>query len=131
MSSNFKTRLDIKPVAEILKRHGLQQGGAVTLFLRNEVERYSRPYIPMKTHYLKDNSVEYPNVYSIKYNVPYARYQYHGKVMVGKAPKKVTNKDLQYNGAPKRGAFWDKRMWNDRGKEICKNLEEFIRKYGK
>lgn len=130
MSSNFKTKVDIKPVAEILKRHGLQQGGAVTLFLRNEVDRYSDPYIPFEKGSLKNNK-SYPNSYSIKYNVPYARYQYHGKVMVGKAPKKVSNKDLKYSGAPKRGLQWDKRMWNDRGKEICKNLEEFIRRYGK
>lgn len=29
--------------------------------------------------------------------VPYARYLYYGKVMVGKAPKQVTDKDLVYN----------------------------------
>lgn len=128
-SGNFKTRIDIKPVAEILKRHGLHQGGAVTLKLRDDVERYSNPYIPMKSHYLKDDSISHPNAYSIRYNTPYARYQYHGKVMIGKAPKQVTNKDLKYHGAPKRGAFWDKRMWNDRGKEICNNLEVFIKQY--
>lgn len=127
-SGNFKTRVDIKPVAEILKRHGLHEGGAVTLFLRNEVERYSDEYIPFKQGNLKNNK-SHPNAYSIKYNSPYARYQYHGKVMIGKAPKQVTNKELKYHGAPKRGAFWDKRMWNDRGKEICNNLEVFIKKY--
>ena len=127
-SGNFKTKVDIKPVAEILKRHGLQQGGAVTLFLRGEVERYSDPYIPFSKGELKNNK-SHPNSYSIKYNTPYARYQYHGKVMIGKAPKRVTNKDLTYNGAPQRGAFWDKRMWSDRGKEICNNLEVFIKNY--
>ena len=123
-SGNFKTRVDIKPVAEILKRHGLQQDGEVNLFLRNEVERYSDSYIPFLKSTLKNNK-SHPNSHSIKYNSPYARYQYHGKV----APKQVTNKDLKYHGAPKRGAFWDKRMWNDRGKEICNNLEVFIKQY--
>ena len=52
-SGNFKTRVDIKPVSEILKRHGLQEGGAVTLFLRNEVERYSDPYIPFRQKIIK------------------------------------------------------------------------------
>ena len=127
-SGNFKTRVDIKPINQILKRHGLQQDGEVNLFLRNEVERYSDSYIPFLKSTLKNNK-SHPNSHSIKYNSPYARYQYYGKVMVGKAPKKVTNKDLKYSGAPKRGAFWDKRMWNDRGKEICNNLEVFIKKY--
>lgn len=128
-SGNFKTKIDIKPVEEILKRHGLQNDGAVTLFLRGEVERYSDPYIPFNKGPLK-NKKSYPNNYSIRYVSPHSRYQYHGKVMIGKAPKKETNKELKYNGAPKRGAKWDERMWNDHGKEICDNLEGFI-KHGK
>lgn len=147
-SENFKTRIDIKPVAEILKRHGLNEGGAVTLFLRNEVDRYSDPYIPFKKANLKNNK-SYPNPYSIKYNSPYARIHYHGKVMIDPVykvggfynkktkswysrrgvKKVVSNKNFKYNEAPKRGAYWDKRMWNDRGKEICNNLEDFIKKY--
>lgn len=51
--------------------------------------------------------------------------------MVGSPPKKVTNKNLKYSGAPKRGAKWDKRMWNDKGKQICKTLEKFIKSGGK
>ena len=128
-SGNFKLKIKINPVNQILKRHGLQNDGKVNLFLRNEVERYSDPYIPFKKSNLKNNK-SYPNNHSIKYNSPYARYQYYGKVMAGKAPKKVTNKNLKYNGAPKRGAKWDKRMWNDRGKEITKNLKIFIKNGG-
>lgn len=128
-SGNFKLKIKINSVDQILKRHGLQQDGAVNLFLRNEVERYSDPYIPFRKSALKNNK-SHPNNHSIKYNSPYSRYQYHGKVMVGKAPKKVTNKNLKYSGAPKRGAKWDKRMWNDRGKEICKNIKNFIKKGG-
>lgn len=149
-SGNFKTRVDIKPVAEILKRHGLQEGGAVTLFLRNEVDRLSDPYVPFKKGNLKSNK-SYPNNHSIKYNSPYARIHYHGKVMVdpkykvggfynkktGKwfsrtnVKKVLSNKNFKYNGGPKRGPYWDKRMVNDRIKEICNSLEAFIKKYGK
>lgn len=128
-SGNFKVKIKLNPIDQILKRHGLQQDGAVNLFLRNEVERYSDPYIPFRKSNLKNNK-SYPNNHSIKYNSPYARYQYYGKVMAGNAPKKVTNKNLKYNGAPKRGAKWDKRMWNDRGKEITKNLKSFIKNGG-
>lgn len=38
---------------------------------------------------------------------------------------------MKYQGAPKRGAEWDKRMMNDRGKEVCKDIENFIKNGGK
>ena len=38
---------------------------------------------------------------------------------------------MQYQGAPKRGPQWDKRMMNDRGQEVCKDVENFIRRGGK
>lgn len=129
-NSEFKVSIKMNSANKIIKDHGLDKDGVATKHLRDEVERLSNPYIPMKSHYLKDDSVSFPNNHSIKYNTPYARYQYYGKVMVGSPPKKVTNTDLKYNGAPKRGAHWDKRMWNDKGKDICKNVERFIRNGG-
>lgn len=129
-SGNFKVSIKMNSANKIIKDHGLDENGDVTIFLRNEVERLSDPYIPMVKGILKNNK-SHPNNHSIKYNSPYSRYQYYGKVMVGKAPKQVTDKDLKYNGAPKRGAKWDKRMMNDRGKEVCKNVENFIKNGGK
>jgi hypothetical protein len=38
---------------------------------------------------------------------------------------------MKYQGAPKRGPEWDKRMINDRGKEVCKDVENFIKSGGK
>lgn len=98
--------------------------------MRDEVERLSDPYVPMQSGSLKNNK-SYPNNHSIKYNSIYARYQYYGKVMVGSPPKKVTNKNLKYNGAPKRGAKWDQRMLNDKKQQICKDVEKFIKNGGK
>lgn len=56
----------------------------------------------------------------IVYPGPYARFLYHGKVMIGersnspwakKGERKIlTNRDLTYNGAPVRGAKWFDRM---------------------
>ena len=54
------------------------------------------------------------------YNAPHARYQYYGKVMVGRAPKRLTNKDLTYEGAPQRGAKWFERMKAQNRNEILK-----------
>ncbi len=128
---DFKIDIKMNSASKIIKDHGLDENGGVTEFLRNEVDRLSNPYIPMRSGYLKDASKSYPDNHSIKYNSPYARYQYYGKVMVGKPPKKVTNTDLSYNGAPKRGARWEKRMMQDRKNDICKRVEEYIKSGGK
>lgn len=44
----------------------------------------------------------------IEYAGPYARYLYYGKLMVGPAPKELTDIDLNYNqaGHPNAGPFW-------------------------
>lgn len=127
--SNFRISVKMNNANKIIKDHGLDENGSITKFLRDEVDRYSEPYIPFKKGTLKNNK-SYPNNHSIKYNEPYARYQYYGKVMIGSPPKKVSNKNLKYNGAPKRGARWNTRMWSDRGKEICNNVENHIKNGG-
>lgn len=45
--------------------------------------------------------------------------------------RSIFNMNLKYQGAPKRGAEWEKRMMNDRGKEVCKDVEKFIQNGGK
>ena len=64
------------------------------------------------------NSKTYPNNHSIKYTKPYSHYMYKGKVAAGPSKPKgvkrtISNKPIKYQGAPKRGAEWDKRMMND------------------
>lgn len=46
---------------------------------------------------------------------------YKGKIAIGASKPKgvsrrISNMDLKYQGAPKRGGEWDKRMMNDRRK---------------
>lgn len=88
----------------------------------------------MQTGTLK-NTKTYPNNHSIKYTSPYAHYMYKGKKAIGASkPKgvkrKISNQALKYQGAPKRGAEWDKRMMNDRKKDIVKDIENFIKRSG-
>lgn len=152
MGSNFKVNIKIDSVNEILKRHGLQDNGPALSFVTFEFARHSDPYVPAKSNSMK-NSVQpnTPKIGQIYYKGPYARIHYHGKVMIdpkykvggfynkktGKwfsrtnVKKVLSNRNFKYNGAPKRGPYWDKRMWNDKGKEICKSLEDFIKRYGK
>lgn len=88
----------------------------------------------MNTGTLK-NVKTYPNNHSIKYTSPYAHYMYKSKKAIGASkPKgvkrKISNMPLKYQGAPKRGAEWDKRMMNDRRNDVIKSLENYIKSGG-
>lgn len=133
----MKLNINIKmnSTKKIIKDHGLDKDGKVTKFLRDDVYRLYEPYVPRENGDLYRN-VTYPNNHSIKHTMPYSHYMYKGKKAVGTSrPKgvkrKISNKSLQYQEAPKRGAEWDKRMMNDRRREVCKDVENFIERGGK
>jgi len=79
-------------------------------WLDNEVLKDCTPYVPRLSGALEHSGVDGTKIGSglIVYNSPYARYQYYGKVMVGSAPKKVTDKDLGYSkqSHPAAGRKW-------------------------
>lgn len=110
MKMTVMTNLD--DAGTMLRKRGLEPNGRVQKLFTNEVARQSDPYVPMQQGILKNTRIIQDDV--IIYNGPYARYHYHGKVMVGRAPKKLTDRDLKHHGAPKRGPYWDKRMWKDK-----------------
>ena len=60
------------------------------------------------------------------YSQPYAHYQYHGKVMAGRAPKHYTGSALTYHGAPMRGSEWEKRMLADHAGDLEKDCAAYI-----
>lgn len=137
----MNVKIDMKSANQIIKNHGLDENGVVTEFLRDKVYQKYEPYVPRSINggnlY---RQVEYPNKHSIKHTVPYAHYHYKGKLML--APngsswakegekKNYTNESLKYQGAPKRGPEWEKRMMRDNGKDICKDVENFIKNGGK
>lgn len=131
----LKIKVKMNSASKIIKEHGLDDNGAATKFLRDTVYRLYELYVPRDGGNLY-RQVTYPNNHSIKHNVPYARYHYKGKKAVGASRPKgvkrtISNEDMSYQGAPKRGPEWDKRMMNDRGKEVCKDVENFINNGGK
>lgn len=114
-------------VGKMLRKRGLEPNGRVQIFLTNECAKEMDPYVPFQSGMLKNRKVIKPD--SVTYNSTYAKYQYYGKVML--APngsawakkgehKTLTSKELTYNQAPKRGAFWDKRMWADKKHKILR-----------
>ncbi len=101
----------------------------VQYFIDSEVLRNNDPYIPFQTGMLKDSGIQGTVIGSgdIIYNSPYARYLYYGKVMEGEAPKYVTDKDIQFHGAPMRGALWFERMKQDHKGEIKCGARKILR----
>ncbi len=122
MNSKMTIVTNLDDVGTMLRKRGLEPNGRVQKLLTHEVARYCDPYVPMQQGILKNTRIIEDD--GIIYNTPYARYQYYGKVMVGRAPKKLTDRNIQYHGAPKRGAFWDRRMWADKKSVIMNKIVE-------
>ena len=125
-------KIKLDSAGNIEKRLGINIGGKATIFLRDEVSRLCDPYVPMNTGTLKNAKV-YPNSHSIKYVQPYAHYMYKGKVAMGSSKpagvkRSISNKPIKYQGAPKRGAEWDKRMMNDNKDKVVKDVQNYIKR---
>lgn len=118
--------ITMRPLTEILERRGLEDHGRVQKFVDNEVLRLSAPYVPHLSGTLERSGKTATDIGSgeVNYNTPYARYQYYGKVMVGPAPKKVTDKNLTYHGGGLRGSHWFERMKADHKDEILRGAAQ-------
>lgn len=91
-------------------------------YVDSEVLRLSRPYVPFQHGSLMLSGDLGTVIGSglVVYNAPYARYQYYGMVMAGRAPKQLTDTPLTYHGAPKRGKLWFERMKQDHKEKIMR-----------
>lgn len=91
-------------------------------FVDSEVLRKCDPLVPRLNGDLIKSGIRGTVIGNgeVVYLSPYARYQYYGKLMVGPAPKKLTNIPLQYTGAPQRGAKWFERMKTKDRNDILK-----------
>lgn len=134
---NFNVKVKMNSTNRILKDHGLNKDGRVVRHLRDESDRLMNPFIPMDSGMLRRNKT-YPNNYSIKYNSPYAKYQYYGKLMLTKSDsswakkgekKFETGKKLKYHTSG-TGAKWDKLMMQRRKNELVKDVENYIKTGG-
>lgn len=142
----FEVKIDLNNITEILADHGLEEAGPVQQFLTSEIMRLSDPYVPFRSGPLKNSAQHTPEWDGIIYNTPYARYHWHGKLMVDPITKKgafhdplsgrfwsrpnvqkiLTERDLKYTGGPLRGPRWVERCWIDNKDSIIKSVEAFI-----
>ena len=123
----IKTKLDSQAVMQ--KRRGLNPLGKVQKQLTSEVARHLDGYVPMQSGRLKNDKTV--RVDSITYRAPYAHYHYIGLLRIGKAPKQLTDRPMKYHGAPRRGPYWDKRMWQDKRATIMRTVAKLAGGTGK
>lgn len=114
-------------------------------FFSDRLLAESGPYTPYDSGVLKSSGRVVDDGNAIEYETPYARYQYYGKLMVdpitGKgaffskdygfwsrpmAQKKLTDRDLKYQGAPTRGSHWVERAWLANKDSLIESTEKFI-----
>jgi hypothetical protein len=122
--------LEMKPVEQVLKDKGLDKAGSVQQFHTANVLRRIKRYMPFVTGMTYKVTVIQTNIRKpeIVTNTPYGKYLYYGKVMVGKAPRVVTNKNLVYSKTknPLAGPFWDRALVANEGKALVADLQRYI-----
>ena len=126
MSTRIK--VEMKPVNTILTRLGVNKTGDVQRFVTSTINRRITRYMPFRTGVLATKLKYIKSPTEIEVLGPYARYQYYGKVMVGRAPKTVTDRDLKYDKTknPQAGPFWDKRLMAAEGRQIVAEAQRYV-----
>lgn len=125
----------MQPTSVIKARLGIEPNGKVQAYFTERCYTYMDKYVPKDMGTLRETVTLTSN--SITYEMPYAHYQYIGKLYVDpetgsswarKGAKKVpTNIDLKQNGYP----YWDKKMWSIHERDIVKEVQDFIDRGGK
>lgn len=129
----MKIKVDIKPTPEIISGHGLDANGAVQVYHTHNVNRRIGKYMPHLTGMLETKLKQVTSGTEIRVAGPYARYQYYGKVMVGNAPKVLTERNLAYTTTfnPLAGPFWDRRLIANEKDAMRAELQRYVSGGGK
>ena len=128
-----------KSLQTIYKDLGLEDKGKVQTFLDKTVAENLQKYVSLKSG-TQSKSIPIASKYGsgkVIINVPYARFQAEGKVMVGiqsrsswakKGEKKVViNKELKYHSDKLRGSHPFERMKTDKGQSILNQTAKYAR----
>lgn len=120
----------------LVKNLGLEEGGSVQEHLVRNVARRIIKYTPLRTYGSVQNAIaqgQEPENGRIVIRGPHIKYLYMGKVMVGRKPKKATDKDLVYTKTYNRlaGPRWMERLLAAEYDQIIADAENFIRAMGR
>lgn len=119
-----KFTIDLPDTKALVTKFGLGENGYTQKFFSNELMRIADSYAPFDQGALKNSATIVDKGTAIEYRVPYARVHWFGKVMAGSMPRVATEKNMVYQGAPKRGPRWVERAFADNREFILKAVEE-------
>ena len=130
----MKVKLIMNPVSRIIRDKGLGASGDAQKFHTQNVLRRIQKYMPYRSGttikiMIAQTSIQKPE---IVLDVPYGKYLFYGKVMVGKAPKRVTDRDLNYTKTKnsKAGKRWDLALSAAEGKQMAAELQRYLSRRG-
>lgn len=140
--------LEMKTVNQLIKDKGLDKAGDVQSFHTQNVLRRIKKYMPFRTGVTYKVTVAQTDIHKpeIVTDAPYAKYLFHGKVMVDPAinaagfmtpegwrsrkgcVKVLTDRNLEYfDGKNKQaGPRWDRALSANEGKAMAADLQRFI-----
>lgn len=127
-----KIKVEMKPVEHIIKAHGLDKNGNAQMFHTMNVNRRIGKYMPHLTGTLETKLKHVRSGTEIEVLGPYAKYQYYGKVMVGRPPKIATEKPLEYTTDfnSRAGPYWDRALVAAEEKAMTADLQRYIIRKG-
>ena len=145
--------LEMNPIGDILKRKGMDPGGDAQRFHTQNVLKRIKRYMPFLTGMTYKVTVAQTNIRKpeIVTDTPYAKYLFHGKVMVdpetGMAgfmtpegwrsrrgcAKVVTERNLEFfrGKNPQAGPQWDRALSANEGAAMAADLQRFINRRSK
>lgn len=126
----MKVKMNLPTASEIIRRKGLGGDGDIQRFHTQNVLRRIVKYLPYRSGAtvkltIAQTDVSKPEIVT---ETPYAKYLYFGVVMEGRAPKKATDRPLQYTKTknPLAGPFWDRALVANEGDVLVEELQRFI-----
>lgn len=127
-----------KPLQTIYRELGLEERGKVQQFLGKTVADNLKKYVSHKSGTQETSIYPINGGKQVIINVPYARFQAEGKVMVGVKTrsayarrgerKVVINKNLKYHSSKLRGAHPFERMKADKRDKILMQTANYARR---
>lgn len=133
-------KLELKNTRTLYKNLGLEDKGKVQMFLDHTVVKNLQRYVSHDRG-VQEKSIKIATILGsgrVIINVPYARFQAGGKVMIGvhshspwakRGEKKIlTSKDLKYHGGGLRGSHPFERMKSDKRESILRQTANYARR---
>lgn len=138
----------MKPVAQILRAHGLDKNGDVQRYWTSMVNQRITRYMPYRSGMLSGKLKYISGPGEITLAAPYAHYQYCDRVMIDPAigaagfmtkdgtwrsrkgaAKVLTNRPLTYDTSKhaQAGPFWDRRLIAAEGTAMVQDIRNYVR----